>query len=539
MTSALLREILQRSGEHLLLVALAVALALLIALPLGLLIHGRPRLSRLVLGSANVVQTIPSLAIFGLLLTVPVLGGIGPTPAVVALTLYAMLPLLRGLVSGLDQVPPGLKEAGRALGLSPRQVLLHVSWPLARPSLMAGLRVASVISVGVATIGAAIGAGGLGVFIFRGIATVNNTLLLAGALPAAGLALAVDGGLGVLEGQLSSSRSRRPGRGRLWWLSGLSLVLFLALPLSWRWLGPERARADTVVIGAKGYTEQLILGELLAQEIEANTPLRVRREFSLGSTFLVHEALRQGRLDGYVEYTGTAWTAILHQPPLPPAQRSLVWQRTAHLYEERFGLRLFPSLGFENTFAMLIRRADGERLGLRTISDAVKPAQGWKAAFGYEFLNRQDGYPGLARRYGLRLAAPPSAMDLGLTYRALAEGRVDLIAGDSTNGLIPSLRLQRLEDDLAYFPPYDAVPVFNKASLARHPELIPVVRRLAGRLSAPTMQALNAAVDLQRQTPEEAVHRWRQENGLAMDGPTKATQESAGKPGGEPGSLTR
>jgi len=532
MTSDLLREILLRSGEHLLLVALAVGLALLIALPLGLLIQGRPRLSAVVLGTASAVQTIPSLAIFGLLLTVPVLGGIGPAPAVVALTLYALLPLLRGLVSGLAQVHPGLKEAGRALGLSPEQVLFHIAWPLARPSLIAGLRVASVISVGVATIGAAIGAGGLGVFIFRGIATVNNTLLLAGALPAAGLALAMDGALGMLESQLSS-RSRRPGRGRLWWLSGLSLVLFLVLPLSWRWLGPERARADTVVIGAKGYTEQLILGELLAQEIEANTPLRVRREFSLGSSFLVHEALRRGRLDGYVEYTGTAWTAILHQPPLPPAQRSLVWQQTARLYEERFGLRLFPSLGFENTFAMLIRRADGERLGLRTISDAVKPARGWKAAFGYEFLNRQDGYPGLARRYGLRLAAPPSAMDLGLTYRALAEGRVDLIAGDSTNGLIPALRLQRLEDDLAYFPPYDAVPVFTKASLARHPELIPVVQRLAGRLSAPTMQALNAAVDLQRQTPEEAVRRWRQEIGLAMHGPAQGNRAERGEARGD------
>jgi osmoprotectant transport system permease protein len=180
MTVALAWEILQRCGEHLLMVALAVAIALAIALPLGVAIQGRPRCAQLVLGLANAVQTIPSLAIFGLLLTVPVLGGIGPTPAVVALILYALLPLLRGLVTGLSQVPPGLKEAGRALGLSPAQVLRHVELPLALPSLMAGLRVATVISVGVATIGAAIGAGGLGVFIFRGIATVNNTLLLAG-----------------------------------------------------------------------------------------------------------------------------------------------------------------------------------------------------------------------------------------------------------------------------------------------------------------------------------------------------------------------
>jgi osmoprotectant transport system permease protein len=547
MSSELLREILQRSGEHVLLVALAVALALAIALPLGVLIQERPHLARLVLGTASVVQTIPSLAIFGLLLSVPLLGGIGPTPAVVALTLYALLPLLRGLVSGLSLVPPGITEAGRALGLNPRQVLLHLQFPLAIPSLMAALRVATVISVGVATIAAAIGAGGLGVFIFRGIATVNNTLLLAGALPSAAIALAADAALGALEKRLSY---QFPKRLRQWrwpmgwpmdwrmgwqgrWAAALLVVLLVAIPLAWRWGGPGADTAATVVIGAKGYTEQLILGELLAQEIEAKTPLRVKREFSLGSTFLVHEALRRGRIDGYVEYTGTAWTAILRQPPLPPLpqqqraeqraeQRAKVWQNARQLYSERYGLRLFPSLGFENTFAILIRRADGQRLGLRKISDAVAPARQWKAAFGYEFLNRADGFSGLARRYGLSFAKPPSAMDLGLTYRALADGRVDLIAGDSTNGLIAVLQLQQLEDDLGYFPPYDAVPVFQEASLRRHPELIAIVEQLTGRLSATTMQNLNAAVDQQRQTPEQVVRRWRQETGLAATVPVSA-----------------
>jgi osmoprotectant transport system permease protein len=539
MTADLAREILQRCGEHLLMVALAVAIALLIALPLGVLIQGRPRLAQLVLGLANAVQTIPSLAIFGLLLTVPVLGGIGPTPAVVALVLYALLPLLRGLVTGLNQVPSGLKEAGRALGLSRGQVLRHVQFPLALPSLMAGLRVATVISVGVATIGAAIGAGGLGVFIFRGIATVNNSLLLAGALPAAAIALVADGALGALETRLSrrvakggSQGGRRGGGrggGRAAWrrrrwrqlLAGALLVAaLLAIPVAWRWLAPagdetaggKLASGGTVVVGAKGYTEQLLLGELLAQEIEAHTSLRVKREFSLGSTFLLHEAVRQGRIDGYVEYTGTAWTAILRQPPLPPERRAAVWQRARQLYDERYGLRMFPSLGFENSFAILIRQADGQRLGLRTISDAVQPARQWRAAFGYEFLNREDGFPGLAKRYGLRFVAPPSAMDLGLTYRALADGQVDLIAGDSTNGLISALKLQKLDDDRAYFPPYDAVPVFNAASLRRHPPLVPVLDRLSGRLSAATMQKLNAAVDLQGQTPELVVRRWRRES---------------------------
>jgi osmoprotectant transport system permease protein len=522
-TADLAREIFFRSGEHLVLVVSSVALALLIALPLGLAIQSHPRWRRLVLGLANAVQTIPSLAIFGLLLTVPLLGGIGPTPAVVALTLYALLPLLRGLLTGLQQVPPGLKQAGQALGLSGGQVLRYVELPLALPSLMAGLRVAAVIAVGVATIGAAIGAGGLGVFIFRGIATVNNTLLLAGALPAAAIALAADACLGALENHLIKGRRRPLHRSRLWqwfrewirqrWALAAALLTsaLLASALSWHHLASP-GLAGSVVIGAKGFTEQQLLGELLAQEIEEHTSLQVKREFSLGSTFLCHEAVRQGRVDGYVEYTGTAWSAILKQPSGPGASdRTSLWNRARRLYAERYGLRMFPSLGFENTFAILIRQAEGQQLGLRTISQAVQPARGWRAAFGYEFLNRGDGYPGLASRYGLRFAAPPTAMDLGLTYRALADGRVDLIAGDSTSGLIPALKLQVLLDDRHYFPSYDAVPVFNAASLERHPELVPVLENLAGRLSAATMQQLNAAVDLDHQSPELVVRRWRQE----------------------------
>ena len=516
MTAELAREIIFRSGEHLVLVGSSVALALLIALPLGLAIQAHPRWRRLVLGLANAVQTIPSLAIFGLLLTVPLLGGIGSTPAVVALTLYALLPLLRGLLTGLQQVPPGLKQAGQALGLSGGQVLRYVELPLALPSLMAGLRVAAVIAVGVATIGAAIGAGGLGVFIFRGIATVNNTLLLAGALPAAAIALAADACLGALETHLTRGSRQprpRPWLRRRWALAAaLTGAALLAIVLGWHQLAPP-GPAGSVVIGAKGFTEQQLLGELLAQEIEEHTSLQVRREFSLGSTFLCHEAVRQGRVDGYVEYTGTAWSAILKQPSGPGASdRASLWSRARRLYAERYGLRMFPSLGFENTFAILIRRAQGQQLGLRTISQAVQPARGWRAGFGYEFLNRGDGYPGLASRYGLRFAAPPTAMDLGLTYRALADGRVDLIAGDSTSGLIPSLKLQVLLDDRNYFPAYDAVPVFNAASLERHPELVPVLENLAGRLSAVTMQQLNAAVDLDHQSPELVVRRWRQDH---------------------------
>nr|WP_254216769.1 glycine betaine ABC transporter substrate-binding protein [Synechococcus sp. CCY 9618] len=480
------REILQRSGEHLLLVGTALGLALAISLPLGLWISRRPRWAGVVLAAASTVQTIPSLAIFGLLITVPLLGGIGTNPAIVALTLYALLPLLRGLVTGLAQVPPGLKEAG--------------------------LRVATVIGVGVATIAAAIGAGGLGVFIFRGIATVNNSLILAGALPAAAIALAADGGQGLLERRLAQRRpkaARRGGR-RSRRVAGSLAALALAAVVGLRLL--PTAGGGTVRIGSKSFTEQLILGELLAQQIEADTSLKVQRDFGLGGSGLIHEAVRRGRIDGYVEYTGTAWTTLLGQTPPPPETLDparKVFEDTRRLYAARFGLAVFPSLGFENSFAILVRRGEAKRLGIASISAAAPHTPGWRAGFGYEFLNRPDGFPGLVRRYGLRFAGPPEAMDLGLTYRALAEGQVDLIAGDSTNGLIPALDLQQLTDDRHYFPPYDAVPVFNAASLRRHPELEPVITALSGRIPAATMQRLNAQVDLEGRSVAEVVRGWR------------------------------
>ena len=521
----LLREILQRRGEHLLLVSIAIGLALLIALPLGVAIARRPRWAAPVLTLANVVQTIPSLAVFGMLITVPLVGGLGARPAIVALTLYALLPLLRGVTTGLGQVPQGMKEAARALGLSPGQVLRRIELPLALPTFMAGLRVATVISVGVATIAAAIGAGGLGVFIFRGIATVNNGLILAGALPSAAIALLADAALGAVERRLAGGRAwgrrRSLALAAVLALAALLGALVAGSPAAWfsgRAAGPT---TGTIRIGSKNFTEQLILGELLAQQIEAETSLQVKRDFGLGGTFLCQEAVRSGRIAGYVEYTGTAWTAVLGQPPptAPAATNAdpaaTVFSRARALYASRFGLTMFPSLGFENSFAILVREADARRLDLHTISEAAAHTPGWQAGFGHEFLNRADGYPGLALRYGLRFAAPPEAMDLGLTYRALAEGKVDLIAGDSTNGLIPALKLRVLRDDRRYFPPYDAVPVFHTATLRRHPELAKAVEALAGRLDDTAMQRLNAAVDLRKQPVEAVVRRWRVEQGLA------------------------
>lgn len=251
-------------------------------------------------------------------------------------------------------------------------------------------------------------------------------------------------------------------------------------------------RANTIVIGSKNFSEQALLGEILAQQIEAQTHLRVVRKFYLAGTFICQQAILSGRIDAYVEYTGTALTAILHDPV--EADPHAVLARVQREYDERFHLAVLPSLGFDNTFAIVIRGEDARRLHLKTISEAARYAPEWRAGFGYEFMERPDGYPGLARAYGLRFAERPRILDLGLLYRALLDHQVDLVAGNSTDGLLSARDLAMLQDDKHYFPPYEAVPIVRQETLARHPEVGNALAGLVGKISDAEMSRMNYKV---------------------------------------------
>ena len=263
--------------------------------------------------------------------------------------------------------------------------------------------------------------------------------------------------------------------------------------------------AETIVIGSKNFTEQVILGELLAQQIENQTELQVVRKLNLGGTFICDQALRAGELDGYVEYTGTAYTAILKNDPIRDPEQ--VYQKVKESYGKE-GMEWLQPLGFNNTFAILIRGEAAKRFGVRTISDIAPYTPNWLAAFGYEFIERADGFEGLSETYDLKFAEPPRVMELGLTYRALADQRVDLIAGDSTNGLIAVLDLFVLEDDKQYFPPYDGVPVFRSETLQRYPQLREVLNRLAGTIDEDRMRKMNYQVDGEGKSVREVVEEF-------------------------------
>ncbi len=492
-------ELLAMLTRHVWLVFVATGLATAIGVPLGVLAAKRPRIGKPLVGLTNLVQTIPSLALFGFLLPLPFIGGVGARTALVALVLYGILPILQTTAAGIRSVDRSLVQAATAMGLTVRQRLLLIEIPLALPSVLAGIRVSTVVGVGTATIAAAIGAGGLGEYIFRGLAMVDATVILAGAIPAAALALVADALLAWI-GRLASDRQRRwfP-RGSRAVAAGLAAALAVILAVV---AYTQHAASSSIVVGSKNFTEQIVLGELIAQTIERHTGLRVERKLNLGGTLICERALAAGDIDTYVEYSGTALTAIFKEPVIRDrrAVLDLIRQRYASS-----GRTLLDPLGFNNTFAILVRGGVARSMGLHTISDAAPHARAWRAGFGFEFLEREDGYTGLARTYGLTFREPPHVMDLSLSYRALAGGQVDLIAGDATAGAIAALDLQMLEDDKSYFPPYDAAPVVRSATLLAHPELRDALHALAGRIDEATMRKLNEAVDIQRQDPAQVV----------------------------------
>ena len=306
---------------------------------------------------------------------------------------------------------------------------------------------------------------------------------------------------------ISRAANWRAANWALFGLMQLGLILAAVLLSS---CAPSHS--DRIVIGSKNFTESLMLGELLAQQIEAHTHLKVERRFYLAGTYICQQAILAGRIDIYPEYTGTALTAILKQKV--GGDRAEVYQRVKTEYETRLGLTLGPPFGFNDTFAMEVRGEDARRLNLKTLSQAAVFAPQWRAGFGYEFMERPDGYAGLAAAYGLHFAAPPRVMDLGLLAPALKNRQIDIAAGNATDGLISALDLFVLEDDRHYFPPYEAVAVIRQQTIHQHPEVAQAVAELGEKISDQEMQKLNYALDGQHRDVKDVAHEFLQSKGL-------------------------
>ena len=476
---ALLPEYL---GRHLLLTITALVVGIGISFPLAILVTRVRWLRGPVLGIASAIQTIPSLALLALM--VPLLRAIGFLPAVIALTLYSMLPVIRNTVTGIDDVDPNLIEAGRGLGMTPRQLLVKVQIPLAMPVIIAGVRTATVWVVGIATLSTPVGATSLGNFIFSGLQTQNYTAVLVGCGAAAILALVLDLLIRFME--VASSRRSRVMLAMS--VAGVVLVLGGGLaPVLLARSGVDDRPA--VVIGAKTFSEQYILASLIAERLDA-AGYRARQLESLGST-VVFDALAVGRIDCYVDYTGTIWANHMKREDRASADDVLRavtdWLRAEH------GIECLGRLGFENTYALAMRRDEAERLGITSIDDLFRHAPDMKIGGDYEFFGRPE-WDRLTSEYELAFS-DTVGMDGTLMYGAVATGEIDVIAAFSTDGRIAANDLVVLEDPRSVFPPYDAVLLVGEVS-AKDASLRTALQSLIGAIDDERMRTANMEVDV-------------------------------------------
>jgi osmoprotectant transport system permease protein len=479
---------------HLQLALVALLLGIAVSVPLGVLVARVRWLEQPVLGLASVIQTIPSLALLAVM--VPVLAAarlqsIGYLPAFIGLVLYSVLPILRNTVTGLATVDPALIEAARGVGMTPRQQLVRVELPLAMPVIIAGIRTSTVWTVGIATLSTPVGATSLGNYIFSGLQTRNLSAVMVGCIAAAVLALTLDGLV-----RLVAVGWKRRHRGILGVALGALALLYVYTGAT---LGREllKPKHEHIVVGAKTFTEQYILSGILAGQMMHETGVPAEVAQSLGST-VAFDALRSGEIDVYVDYSGTIWATLMHRET-SPTNRSDVLAEVERFLRDRHGIVVVGALGFENAYALAMRRERAERLRIRRISDLVAHAPALSIGGDYEFFGRTE-WREIRETYGLAFATQRS-MDSSLMYQAAVQGNVDVISAFSTDGRITTLDLVVLEDDRGAIPPYDAVILASSRLHRRHPEAIDPLRELAGKIDGDTMRRMNLAVDQDGQSP--------------------------------------
>lgn len=481
----------------------ALGLALLAGIPAGIMLTRFPRLANPVVDLLGVLQTVPSLVLLGLL--IPFLG-IGQTPALFAAVAYSLFPIVLNTYVGITQVSSSVKDAARGMGMTPRQVLWHVELPLALPVVLAGVRTGAVYASGLIVVGAFIGAGGLGDFIFNGISRDDSGMIWLGAIPVLVLTLLIFFGLGGIS-RLSSKHSA------LGMSLGGGLIALLSLYAGWSLVARAyQPRAYDVKIGAKDFTEGQILAEIVKQTLEAHTNLRAEIVANLGTNVILN-ALLSGDIDLYPEYTGNLLTSKQALDLPVPDDKSTITSLVREEMRRRHGLVLLDAFGLNNTYALCVTQQTAKKYGLQKISDLTNVPQ-LRVVVDQSFLTRPDGWPGLVKKYDLRFQEPPSQISPNLLYKALEGNKVDLVIGFATDWQIEALNLVVLEDVLGYFPNYHGAPLVRAATLKRYPEIASVLQRLGGKIDDQTMRRLNYQVAVEKKSEAEVARAFLQSVGL-------------------------
>ena len=512
-------ELLQLFIEHLNMTAIAVYISLLIGGPLGILITRNKILAKAVIGLANVMQSIPCIAL--LAFSIPFVG-IGTKPAILMVIVYALLPIIKNAYTGIMSIDPKTIEVAKGLGISKWKRLFKVELPIAAPFIMAGIRISAVAAVGTMTIAAFAGAGGLGWFINLGLNSRNTMLVLLGAIPASVLALFLDFILGKLEKALTSevllpaeqiqNISKKERRKKQFGIMFVCFLLIAAPVVSSVHKTFASAGEKKIVIGSSNFTEALILGYMYKDLVESNTDIKVEQRFNLNGASVCFDALDTGNIDMFVEYTGTILSNMLHRP-IDSKIPDEIYAEVKEFMESEHNIHTSEPLGFNNTYVMSVTPEIAEKYNLETLSQLIDVAPELRLGCTVEFIQREDCLPLFESEYNTSFKSK-DGLDASIRYAAIESGEVDVIDAFSTDALLAKSNLVKLEDDISFFPPYYAVNLVRNEVLEEYPELSEALSKMDNILTESDMAALNAEVDIDGKTPEDVAHNFLLEKGL-------------------------
>ena len=489
---------LQLFAEHLLLSLGSLLAVTFLGILLGVFVFYSTKSRKIILPLINFLYTIPSIAMFGLLIP---LVGIGLKNALIVLIIYGLLPIVRSTYSGLKEVPFQLVEAAEGLGSTPIQVFKNIYFPLALPSILSGLRITVVMIVALTGLAALIGAGGLGQAIFRGLNTMNTGLIVTGSLGISLFAILGDQWFGQFEKDDSllrvvSKNATKRQRNRILFPTILVFIISIAALFYLNPLGSKNT--ETITVASKPTSEQFILGEIISQTIENNTNIKVIRKFGIGGgTTNIHPAMISGDLDIYVEYSGTAWLNVLEEQ-LPP-NNQINYETLNQIYQEKFRLKWLGLLGFNNTYGLAISKTHSD---ISTYSDLAQKSPDFTFGAEFDFFERIDAFPGLKKIYPFDFKILEE-MDINLRYQSFEQGKIDAVDVFTTDAQIKNLNLKVLKDDKNYFPNYEAGIVIREDIAKKYPEVEKFLSNLKGKISTEKMQQLNYEVEVQKKSPAE------------------------------------
>lgn len=488
-------------AEHLLLSLGSLLIVIVLGMLLGVLVFYSTKGRKIVLPLINFLYTIPSIAMFGLLIP---LVGIGLNNALIVLVLYGLLPMVRSTYSGFKEVPSQLVEAAQGLGSTPFQVFKNIYFPLALPSILSGLRITVVMIVALTGLAALIGAGGLGQAIFRGLNTMNTELIVTGSLGISLFAILGDQWIGAFEKdnsfqRLISKNATKKQKNRILFPTIFVLICSVAAIIYLNPLGSRNSK--TIVVASKPTSEQFILGEIIAQEIENNTDINVVRKFGIGGgTTNIQPAMLSGDLDVYVEYTGTAWLNVLKKDL--PENHLVNFNELNEIYQNQFKLKWLGLLGFNNTYGLAISKESAQNKNITDYSQLALQSQDFTFGAEFDFFERSDAFPGLKKAYPFDFKKLEE-MDINLRYKAFEERKINAVDVFTTDAQIKNLNLKVLKDDKNYFPNYEAGIVIREEILEKYPKIEKLLLKFKGTISTEKMQELNYEVEIQQKSPAE------------------------------------